>query len=67
MRQVARNVHEVEVGFADELDFGRVEQAEVIFADEPRILDCFLRQVSHVSLGADDAYVVRITVLPLFR
>lgn len=55
---MARHIHEVQIGLAYELHFWGVEQAIVIFTDEPCILNGFLGKVANVGLCADDAYVV---------
>lgn len=65
MRQMTRNVHEVEVGVADELNFGSIEEAVVILADEASVLDGFLGQIAHVCLCTDDADIGRIRMSSL--
>ena len=57
---MAGDVHEMQVGFADELDFRGVEETVVIFADEAGVFDGFLGKFAHVGGGADDAHVVGI-------
>ena len=65
MRQVARHVHKREVGRADELDFGGVKEAVVVFAHETRIIDGFLRELADGGFSADDADVVRFVMMRL--
>lgn len=65
MRQVTRDVHEVEVRVAHELNLGRFKQAVVVLADKAGILDGFLCQVPDVCLGADDTDVCRVAVMAL--
>ena len=61
------HVHEVQVRVADELDFGRFEQAVVVLAHETGVLDGLLGKVPHVGLGADDADVGGVPVVALVR
>lgn len=67
VRQVTRDVHEVEVGVADELDAGRLEQAVVVLADEAGVLNGLLGQLLDVCLCADDADVGWVAVVALVR
>lgn len=55
---MARYIHKVQIGLAYELHFRGVEQAIVIFTDEPCVLDGFLGKVADIGLCADDAHVV---------
>ena len=64
---MTRDVHEVEVWTTDQLDFGRVEEAVVVLADETGVLDGFLREFADVRFGADDADVVGLDGLALIR
>ena len=65
VRQVTWDVHEADVGVADELDLGRLEQAVVVLADEARVLYGFLGEFVDVGLGADYADVVGVGALAL--
>lgn len=65
MRQMAGNVHEVEVGIADELDLGSLKHAIVILTDKASVLNGFLGEVLNVGLGADDADIVGVAMMAL--
>ena len=52
------DVHEIQIGAADELNLGRVEESVVVFADEARVLDCLLRELAYVRLGADYSDII---------
>lgn len=64
---MAWDVHEMQVGFTDELDFWGVEEAVVVFADEAGVFDGFLGEFADVGCGADDSHVIRIRGLFLVR
>ena len=61
------DIHELEVVFTDELDLGSIKETIVIFTDESRVIDGFLRKLLNIGLCADDADVIWLTVLPLIR
>lgn len=65
VRQVSRDVHEVEVWWANQAYLGRVKQAVVILANKPCVLDGFLRQVADVGICTDDADIVRVRMRAL--
>lgn len=62
---MARNIHEADVGVANELDLWRFKQSIVILAHEARILDSFLSEFVDVCLCANYADVVRVGALAL--
>lgn len=67
VRQVAGHVHEVEVGVADELDLGGLEEAVMVLADEAGILNGLLGEVLDVCLCANDADIGGVAVVALVR
>lgn len=67
VRQMARDIHEVQVVTADQPDFGGVEKAIVILADKSGVLDSFLCQFLHVRFRADYANIARVSRVGLIR
>lgn len=64
---MARDIHEMQVGFADQLDLWGVEEAVVVLTDEAGVFDGFLGEFADVGCGADDADVIRVRCLFLVR
>ena len=60
-----RDVHEVQVLLADELDLGSFIQAVVFFAHETSVLDGFLGDLMHVGLGTDYSDIIRLADMRL--
>jgi hypothetical protein len=53
--EVARNIHEVEIFRADELDGRSLEQSVVLLADVGGVLDGFTGDLMDVGASADDS------------
>lgn len=62
---MAGDVHEVQVGVADELDLGSFEEAVVILTDETSILNGFLGEILDVGLCADDTDIGGVAMMAL--
>lgn len=62
---MAGNIHEADVGIADELDLGRLEQTVMVLAHEAGIFDGFLGEFVDVRFCADYADVVGVGALAL--
>lgn len=65
VRQMAGDVHEVQVGIAYQLNARGFKQAIVVFADEAGVLNGLLRKLFDVGLGADDADVGGVAMVAL--
>lgn len=61
------NVHEVDVGVADELDLGGFKEAVVILADESSVFNGFLGEILNVGLGTDYSDIGGIAMMALVR
>lgn len=58
MTEVGGHIHELDVWAAVELHFGRLKQAVVVLADEPRIIYRLTCNFRYVGFDADDAAII---------